>query len=432
MISRYTLPEMGAIWTDEKKLSLWLEIEIVACEAQAKLGNIPQEAAQLIREKASFKVERCLEIEKEVRHDVIAFLTNVAEYVGEPARYIHLGMTSSDILDTTLAIQLRDAGTLILSKLKKLDEALKKRAIEHKMTAMIGRSHGIHAEPITFGLKLAVWVAENQRNIRRLERAIEIVSVGQISGAVGTFAHIDPFVEKYVCEKMDLKPAPISNQILQRDRHAEFVTTLALIGSSLDKFASEVRHLQRSEVLEIEEQFTKGQKGSSAMPHKRNPILCERISGMARLLRGNALAAMENIPLWHERDISHSSVERVILPDSTITLDYMLHRFIGIVENLQVYTENMQKNMYKLNDLFCSQAVLLELAKAGIAREDGYRWVQRNAMKVWQGDSDSLKDLLLKDDDVMTALSLTDIEDAFDIRRHFRHVDDIFKRIGII
>lgn len=432
MILRYTLPEMGAIWTDEKKLSIWLEIEILACEAQAELGHIPHEAAQTIREKANFDVNRCLEIEKEVKHDVIAFLTNVAEYVGEPARYIHLGMTSSDILDTTLAIQLREAGQIILEKLKKLEHALKKRAIEHKLTPMMGRSHGIHAEPITFGLKLAVWIAENQRNIHRLEQAIQTISVGQISGAVGTFAHLDPYIEEYVCQKLGLIPAPISTQILQRDRHAEFISTLAIIGSSLDKFATEIRHLQRTEVLEVEEQFSKGQKGSSAMPHKRNPITCERISGLARILRSNAIAAMENIPLWHERDISHSSVERVILPDSTIALDYMLHKFINIVENMQVYPENMQQNMYKLNDLFCSQSVLLELAKAGVSREDAYRWVQRNATKVWQKKATSLKDLLLEDDDIMEILSFGEIEEAFDVSRHFQQIDHIFERLGMM
>ncbi|RMH68345.1 MAG: adenylosuccinate lyase [Gemmatimonadetes bacterium] len=431
MIPRYTLPEMGAIWTDEQKLKNWLEIEILACEAQAELGNIPKEAAQTIREKADFNIERCLEIEKEVKHDVIAFLTNVAEYVGEPARYIHLGMTSSDILDTGLALQLRDAGNLILDQLKTLDGVLKKRALEHKFTPMIGRSHGIHAEPITFGLKLAVWVAENQRNIRRMEQAIETISVGQISGAVGTFAHLDPQVEAYVCQKLGLKPAPISTQIIQRDRHAEFMSTLALIGNSLDKFATEIRHLQRTEVLETEEFFSQGQKGSSAMPHKRNPIICERLSGMARLLRGNALAAMENVPLWHERDISHSSVERVILPDSTITLHYMLHKFINLMEHLIVYPEHMQENMYKYNDLFFSQVVLLELAKAGVSREKAYRWVQRNAMKVWNKESNSLKELLLADDDVRAVLDAEALETAFDIHRHFRHVDTIFKRVGI-
>lgn len=430
MIERYSLPEISHIWTDEYKLSKWLEIEILACEAQAQLGIVPESALKTIKEKADFDIERMKEIEAEIRHDVIAFLTTVAEYVGEDSRYIHLGMTSSDILDTTLSIQLRDAGTLILEKMNDLREAIGKRAKEHKYTVMIGRSHGIHAEPITFGLKLAVWYAEMERNIHRMERAIEGTSYGQISGAVGTFAHMDPFVEEYVCEKLGLTPAPISTQIVQRDRHAEFLTTLAVIGSSLDKFATEIRNLQRTDVREAEEFFSKKQKGSSAMPHKRNPIVCERVSGLARILRSNSIAALENVPLWHERDISHSSVERVILPDSTIALYYLLHKFTDVVENLLVYPDRMKHNIDKMKGLVFSQAVLLELAKKGIKREEAYRMVQRNAMKVWEGNH-TLEALISNDEEITNILTKTEIDRCFDIERHLKHVDFIFKRVGL-
>ncbi|HXG38235.1 MAG TPA: adenylosuccinate lyase, partial [Bacteroidota bacterium] len=356
MIPRYTRPEMGKIWADENKFRIWLEIEILACEAQAKAGIIPVEAVEAIRKKAKFDIRRVEEIEREVKHDVIAFLTNVGEHVGPESRFIHLGMTSSDVLDTALAVQMKQSAELLLAGLEKLKEVLARRAKEFKYTVMVGRTHGVHAEPVTFGLKLALWYAETQRNIERLRSAKETISVGQISGAVGTYAHLDPSVERYVCENLGLKPAPISTQVLQRDRHAEFMNALAVCGSSLEKFATEIRHLQKTEVLEAEEFFSTGQKGSSAMPHKRNPITCERIAGLSRVLRGNALAAMENIALWHERDITHSSVERIVIPDSCILLDYMLAEFTKIVENLVVYPEQMKRNLGLTNGLIFSQA----------------------------------------------------------------------------
>jgi adenylosuccinate lyase len=352
MIDRYSRPEISKIWSEENKYSIWLQIEILAVEAEIKLGKVPKDVLQVIKEKAKFDIDRILEIENTVQHDVIAFLTNVAEYVGEPARYIHLGMTSSDILDTTLSVQLMQAGKIILHGMEKLKEAIAKRAKEEKYTLVIGRTHGIHAEPTTFGLKLALWYEEMKRNIIRFENAVKNISFGKISGAVGNYQHIDPFVEKYVCEKLALSPDPISTQIIQRDRHAEYLCALAITASSLDKFATEIRHLQKTEVLEAEEYFSKGQKGSSAMPHKRNPITCERVSGLARLIRGNALVGLENIPLWHERDISHSSVERVILPDTTIAMDYILAKFTGIIDRLIIYPENMKKNLDITGGLF--------------------------------------------------------------------------------
>ncbi|HPI38980.1 MAG TPA: adenylosuccinate lyase, partial [Ignavibacteriaceae bacterium] len=345
MIERYTRKEIGKIWEDEFRFSTWLQIEILACEARAEMGEIPQEDVVVIKEKANFDVKRILEIEETTQHDVIAFLTNVAEYVGPESRHIHYGMTSSDILDTTLSYQMKKSAEIILKGLFELKEELRKRAIEHKNTACIGRTHGIHAEPTTMGLKFALWFEETKRNIERLENAVETISVGQISGAVGTFDHLSPKVEEYVCEKMGLKPAPVSTQVLQRDRHAEFLSALAITGGTLEKIATEIRHLQKTEVLEAEEFFAKGQKGSSAMPHKRNPIICERIAGMARILRGNAVAAFENMALWHERDITHSSVERVIIPDSCILLDYMLAKMVGLIKNLLVYPENMINNL---------------------------------------------------------------------------------------
>ncbi|MFH2004717.1 MAG: adenylosuccinate lyase, partial [Bacteroidota bacterium] len=361
MIERYTRPEMGSIWTDENKFQIFLNIEILACEAQAELGIIPKEAVKAIKGKAKFDVKRIDEIEQTVKHDVIAFLTNVGEYVGDEARYIHVGMTSSDVLDTGLAVQMKQSGGLLLKDLFALAQVLARRANEFKHTVMVGRTHGVHAEPTTFGLKLALWYDETQRNIRRLNQSIDTISYGQISGAVGTYEHLDPFVERYVCEKLGLTPAPISNQILQRDLHAEFLTMIAIIGSSLEKFATEIRHLQRTEVLEAEEYFSKGQKGSSAMPHKRNPIVSERVTGLARLLRGNAMAAIENVALWHERDISHSSVERIIVPDSCIVLDYMLDLMIKLTDNLLIYPENMIANLNLTRGLVFSQSVLLKL-----------------------------------------------------------------------
>ncbi|MDI6804306.1 MAG: adenylosuccinate lyase [Bacteroidota bacterium] len=430
MIARYTRPDMGNIWTDENKFRIFLEIEILACEAQAELGIIPKEAVKVIREKAKFDVRRIDEIEQTVKHDVIAFLTNVGEYVGDEARYIHVGMTSSDVLDTGLAIQMKQSGELLLTDLKKLSEVLKRRAAEFKDTIMIGRTHGVHAEPITFGLKLALWYDETQRNIRRLKQATETISYGQISGAVGTYEHLDPFIEKYVCEKLGLKPAPISTQILQRDLHAEFITTLALIGSSVEKFATEIRHLQRTEVLEVEEYFSEHQKGSSAMPHKRNPVNCERVAGLARVLRGNAQAAMENISLWHERDISHSSVERIIIPDSCILLDFMLATFINIVDKLIVYPDNMKKNLELTGGLIFSQSVLLALTKNGMKREEAYTLVQKYAMDVWKNKG-NFKDKLTSDKIVKTFLNNDEIENLFDLKKSIDKVDYIFKQVGI-
>ena len=430
MIDRYTRPAMGAIWKDENKYRIWLEIETLATEAQAELGEVPMEAARTIRELGNFDVARILEIEETTRHDVIAFLTNVAEYVGEPSRYVHLGMTSSDVLDTCLAVQLKQAGELLLAELERLRDVLARRAKEFKYTIMIGRSHGIHAEPVTFGLKLALWHEETKRNIERMRHALETISYGQISGAVGTFEHLSPKVEEYVCEKLGLKPDPVTTQVIQRDRHAEYMATLGVIASTLEQFATEIRHLQRTEVLEAEEYFSAGQKGSSAMPHKRNPIISERICGMARLVRANALAAMENVPLWHERDISHSSVERVICPDSTIALDYMLDKMTGLVENLLVYPENMMKNLEITSGLHFSQTILLELARRGISREEAYRMVQRNAMEVWR-TRENFADVLKRDAELVAMLPAEEIDALCDLRKSIRNVDYIFERAGL-
>jgi len=430
MIERYTRKEMGEIWTERNKFQTWLNIEILACEAQAELGLIPKDAIPSIRQKAKFDPDSIKKIEETVKHDVIAFLTNVAEHVGPESRYLHLGMTSSDILDTGLSLQMKQSADLLLKSLNKLSDVLSRRAVECKSMIMIGRTHGIHAEPITFGLKLALWYDETRRNIRRLEQARDTISFGKISGAVGTYDHIDPFVEKYVCEKLGLKPAPISTQILQRDLHAEFVTTLAIIGSSLEKFATEIRHLQKTEVLEVEEYFSKGQKGSSAMPHKRNPITCERVAGLARVLRGNAQAAMENISLWHERDITHSSVERIIIPDSCILLDYMLAIFADIMEKLIVYPDRMKKNIELTHGLVFSQEVLLALTKKGMKREDAYAIVQKHAMEVWQTDKD-FKELLLADKDIKNYLNIDEINNLFDLSKSIRNVEYIFKQVGI-
>lgn len=433
MIARYTRPEMGKIWTEENKFQTWLDIEILSCEAQAELGIIPKEAVKVIREKAKFDVKRIDEIEQQTKHDVIAFLTNVGEYVGPVSRFIHLGMTSSDILDTGLAVQMKQSAELLLKDLNKLQEVLARRAKEFKHTMMVGRTHGIHAEPITFGLKLALWYDETHRNFKRLERALETISVGQISGAVGTYEHLDPHVEKYVCEKLGLKPAPISTQILQRDLHAEFMTTLAIIGSSIEKFATEIRHLQKTEVLEAEEYFSKGQKGSSAMPHKRNPITCERVAGLARVLRGNAQSALEDITLWHERDITHSSVERIIIPDSCILLDHMITTFINIIDKLIVYQENMKKNLELTNGLIFSQAVLLALTNKGMKREDAYALVQKHAMDVWSRKSGkkNFKDVLKTDKTIAKFMKKDEIEKLFDLKKSVKHVDYIFKQVGL-
>jgi adenylosuccinate lyase len=430
MISRYTRPEMGTIFSDENRYSIWLEIELLACDAQSKLGVIPASSLTTIRAKAKFDIHRINEIEAEVKHDVIAFLTSVGEFVGPDSRFIHLGMTSSDVVDTAMSVQMKQAGELLLKDLGLLRDILARRAREFKNTVMIGRSHGIHAEPTTFGLKLALWYDETKRNIVRLTHAVESISVGQISGAVGTFAHLDPSVEEYVCKKLELQAAPVSTQVIQRDRHAEFLTTLAVIGSSLDKFATEIRHLQRTEVLEAEEFFSKGQKGSSAMPHKRNPITCEQISGLARVLRGNAQAALENVALWHERDISHSSVERIIVPDSCIVLDHMVTKFAGIIEKLLVYPDNMKRNMDITHGLLYSQPVLLALTKKGMKREDAYRIVQQHAMNVWHNKK-SFKETLREDPEVSAVLTDADFDSAFNPEKSLMHVDYIFKRVGL-
>jgi len=430
LIERYTLPRMGAIWTDEHKFQKWLEVETCVCEAQAELGLIPAEAVEQIRSKAQFNTQRILEIEQEVKHDVIAFLTNVGEYVGDASRFIHLGMTSSDLLDTSNALLMREAGVIILEDLNQLRSVIKKRAVEHKDTFCIGRSHGVHAEPTTFGLKLAVWYDEVGRHLDRLKDAIATISFGKVSGAVGTFSHLDPIIEELVCQKLALKPAPVSTQIIQRDRYAQYLTTLALIGSSLEKFATEIRNLQRTEILEVEEFFSKGQKGSSAMPHKRNPVTCEQISGLSRVVRANALASMENITLWHERDITHSSVERIIIPDSTILIDYMLNKLIKIIENLLVYPENMKNNLEKMGGLVFSQAVLLALTRKGMLREQAYRLVQQCAMEVWKTGK-PFKQLLQQQSEILQVLSLQEIEDCFDLKIHLRNIDKIFNRVGI-
>jgi len=419
---------MADIWTDQNKYATWLKVEILACYAMAEIGKIPREAAENIRNKASFSVERIEEIEAETKHDVIAFLTNVAEHVGPDARYIHLGLTSSDILDTAMACLLRQAAKIILDDCDRLMEVIRKKAFEHKDTVMIGRSHGIHAEPITFGLKLAVWYDEMRRNRSRFERAMETVSYGKISGAVGTFANISPEVEAFVCRELELKPAPASTQIVQRDRYAEYFTTLAIMASSLEKMALEIRHLQRTEVLEAEEYFSKGQKGSSAMPHKRNPVGSENLCGLARIIRANALASLENIPLWHERDISHSSVERIIAPDSTILMDYMLNRITGIIEKLVVYPENMKENMNKLKGLIFSQQILLSLAEAGVSREDAYKAVQTQAMRVWEEKKD-FKELILADKLIYDRLGREKIEEIFDVGYHLKYISSIFDRV---
>ncbi|MHB8581500.1 MAG: adenylosuccinate lyase [Ignavibacteriaceae bacterium] len=428
MIERYTLPEMGKIWQDEFKYRTWLQIEILACEARSELGEIPKADIEVIRQKAKFDIKKILEIEETTKHDVIAFLTNVAEYVGPESRHIHYGMTSSDILDTTLSLQMKAAGEQLLKRLIDLKASLKEKAIEHKNTICVGRSHGIHAEPTTMGLKFALWFEEAKRNIKRLENAIDTISVGQISGAVGTFEHLSPKVEEYVCNKLGLKPAPVSTQIIQRDRHAEFITTLAIIGASLEKIALEIRHLQKTEVLEAEEYFSKGQKGSSAMPHKRNPIVSERIAGLSRVLRGNAIAAIEDVALWHERDISHSSVERIIVPDSCIALDYMLDLATKLIKNLLVYPENMIKNLKLTRGLVFSQTVLLKLVKKGASREDAYKIVQTSAMDVWADQTKNLESELISSVEARKYLSEKEIKEVFDYNKMLDNVDYIFAR----
>jgi len=430
MIPRYSRPAMVAIWAPETKFRIWFEIEAHATDALAELGVVPKSAAAAIWERGAFEVDRIDAIEAEVKHDVIAFLTNVAEHVGPEARFMHQGMTSSDVLDTCLAVQLARASDILIEDLDRLLDVLKRRAIEHKLTPTIGRSHGIHAEPVTFGLKLAQAYAEFARNRDRLKAARADVATCAISGAVGTFANIDPVVEAHVAEKLGLTVEPVSTQVIPRDRHAMYFATLGVIASSVERLATEIRHLQRTEVLEAEEYFSPGQKGSSAMPHKRNPVLTENLTGLARMVRGYVTPALENVALWHERDISHSSVERYIGPDATITLDFALARLTGVMDKLVVYPERMQKNLDRMGGLVHSQRVLLALTQAGVSREESYRLVQRNAMKVWDSDGAlSLLDLLKADPDVTAALSDAEIEDRFDLAYHFKHVDTIFARV---
>lgn len=430
MIDRYTLPKMGKIWEDQNRFQKMLDVEVKACEAFAKEGLMPKDALSEIKKRARFDVERIKEIEKDTKHDVIAFILNVSENVGEAAKYIHMGLTSSDVLDTSLSLLMRQAADLLIEDLRRLNIALAKKARKYKNTVCVGRTHGVHAEPSTFGLKFALFYAETQRNIERLKQAKDVISYGKLSGAVGTFANIDPAVEKYVCKKLELKPAPISTQILQRDRHAQFLTTLAIIGSSLEKFATEIRNLQRTEILEAEEYFSEEQKGSSAMPHKRNPVTCERVAGLARVLRANALAAMENIPLWHERDITHSSVERIIIPDSCILLDYMLNTFVDIVLHLAVYPERMIENLNKTKGLIFSQRVLLMLIGKGTSRREAYDLVQRCAMRVWKENID-FRAVLMEDNDIARFLAHEDIESCFDLNYYTKNVDKIYRRIGL-
>ncbi|MBW6513829.1 MAG: adenylosuccinate lyase [Candidatus Syntrophosphaera sp.] len=431
MISRYSLPEMERIWTQQNRYECWLEVELAAARAMHELGIIPDSDWEAISQKADFSPERIEEIEAVTRHDVIAFLTNVAEYVGEPARWIHFGLTSSDILDTATALQLKQSGELILTELYKLAETLKLKAREYRNTICMGRSHGIHAEPTCFGLKFALWHEETRRNIKRLQDAIETIAVGQFSGAVGNYAHLDPQVEQLACKYLDLEPANVSTQVLQRDRHAFFLGELALTGSLLEKIALEIRHLQRTEVQEAEESFSRGQKGSSAMPHKRNPILSEQLCGLARLLRTNALAAIENNALWHERDISHSSVERVILPDSCILAHYMLAKCCSLISNLVAYPENMKANLELTNGLVFSQALLLHLVQAGLSREEAYALVQSNAMRCFESGKPFV-DYVLADSRITALLPAETVRDIFNYDRYLRHVDAIYKRCGII
>lgn len=428
MIDRYSKPEMASIWSEEHKFLRWLDVEIAVCEALNEEGWIPDQDMKNIKRKVAFEVTRIEEIEKKVKHDVIAFLTNVAEHVGKSARFIHAGLTSSDVVDTANALRTQEACEILDQQMKHLLKALKKRSLEHKKTVMVGRTHGVHAEPITLGLKFALWYEETKRNLIRLEQAKEDLRVGKFSGSVGTFAYLPPRVEKKVCKKLRLKPDPISNQVIQRDRYAFLFAILAMIASSLDKFATEIRNLQRTEIREVEEYFSKGQKGSSSMPHKRNPVSCEQISGLARVVRANCMAAFENIPLWHERDISHSSAERIILPDSTILVHYMLSQFTRIVEQLFVYPERMLENLGKTKGLIFSQSLLLLLAQKGVTREEAYLWIQRNAMRVWKERRD-FKDLLKKDKNIKRVLSEEEIEDCFRVENHLKHIDQIYKRI---
>lgn len=430
MIERYTRPEMAAIWTEENKFKAWLEVEILACEAWSELGHIPKEDVKLIRQNASFDINRINEIELETRHDVVAFTRAVSETLGEERKWVHYGLTSTDVVDTALSYLLKQANEILLSDVERFVEVLKEKAQEHKYTVMMGRTHGVHAEPTTFGLKMGLWYEEMKRNLERLKRAAAEVEFGKMSGAVGTFANIDPFVEKYVCEKLGISPAPISTQTLQRDRHAHYMSVLALIATSIEKFAVEVRGLQKSETREVEEYFAKGQKGSSAMPHKRNPIGSENVTGLARLIRGYMVTAYDNVPLWHERDISHSSAERVILPDATIALNYMLNRFANIVKNLTVFPDNMKRNMDRTLGLIYSQRVLLTLINKGMVREEAYDLVQPKAMEAWETQV-PFRSLIEDEERITRHLSPEEIEDCFDHKHHLKNVDMIFERLGL-
>ena len=428
MIERYTLPEMGAIWSLQNKFQKWLDVEIAVCEVHAEDGIIPHDALAEIKSKAEFSVERINEIEKTTDHDVIAFTTNLAENIGPASRFVHYGLTSSDVVDTANALLLKESCELLLARIGPLMDVLKRRAYEFKDTPQIGRTHGIHAEPTSFGLVWALWYSEMKRNRKRLNRALKTVAVGKISGAVGAFAHLDPSVEERVCEKLGLSAAPVSTQVIQRDRYAEYLGTLAIIASSLEKIALQVRHWQRTEVREAQEAFKKGQKGSSAMPHKRNPILSERICGMARTVRANSIVGLENVALWHERDISHSSAERIVLPDSSAALDYMLAKTTSLLDTLVVYPENMLKNLNLTRGLVFSGQLLLALTQKGVSREDAYMWTQRNAMKVWDEDGD-YQDLIMKDADISSKLSSEEIARVFDLRHYLRNVDKVFQRV---
>src|SRR5437899_3767273 len=428
MIERYTLPEMGALWSEQTKFQKWLDVEIAVCEVHAEMGTIPRDALEQIKSRAKFSVARINEIEKTTDHDVIAFTTNLAESIGEASRFVHYGLTSSDVVDTANALLLRDACDILLPKIDALMEVLKKRAFEFKDTPQVGRTHGIHAEPTSFGLTFALWYDEMRRNRERLAKARVAVAVGKISGAVGAFAHLDPQVEEKVCAKLGLKAAPVSTQIVQRDIYAEYLCTLAVVASSLEKFALQVRHWQRTEVREAQEKFRKGQKGSSAMPHKRNPILSERICGMARVVRANSIVGLENVPLWHERDISHSSAERVVLPDSSIAADYMLQKAASLIDGLIVYPDRMLENLNATRGLIFSGQLLLALTQAGVAREAAYEWVQRNAMKAWD-EGEDLKTLVSSDKEITALLSAAEIDRVFSLDTYLRNVDQIFARV---
>ena len=430
MIERYATLDMSRIWSDQNKYETWKNVEIAVLEVLTDMGHVPRESLEVIKEKAAFSVDRINEIEAETHHDVIAFLTNLAENIGPDSRFVHMGMTSSDLLDTSLALQCKEAGEIILNKLNIFKNLLREKALEYRDTFQIGRSHGVHAEPITFGLKLALWSEEISRGIKRWKNALDNIAYGQISGAVGTYQHLDPEVEEKTCAKLGLKPESVSNQVIQRDHHAEYMSVLAIIGASLEKIAVEIRHLQRTEVLEAEEFFSKGQKGSSAMPHKRNPIITERMTGFARILRGNAHTSLENIALWHERDISHSSVERIIIPDSTHIIDYMLNKMTTLFENLLVYPDNMMDNINKTNGLIFSQEVLLALIKKGVTREDAYKMVQKNAMKVWEEKID-FKSLLFNDDSINEILSIEEIDELFDLNKVLKNIKKVFNRLEI-